>query len=141
MEMSDSRVNDVMNDMEVIEIEGDGSRPSILVEPRPTPDDPEILLRTRLVDQNYCRPYTTSSLYAAGQLLRTKVISDTETSSRHQSDGPYLATSEAGVPPLSRTGEPLPSVPRQSSGRTPRHNCINLCSYVNVNVNVNHEFI
>jgi len=91
--MSDPRFTDLVDDLEVISIEGDGSRPSILVEPRPTPVDPEILLRTRLVDPKHCSPYPTSSLYAAGQLLRTKVISDAETSSRHQSEDPYLATS------------------------------------------------
>ena len=75
-------MSDPIDDIEVIEIEGDGSRPSILVEPRPTPVDPEISLRTRLVDPEHCNPYPTSSLYAAGQLLRTKVLSDAETSSR-----------------------------------------------------------
>jgi len=115
--MSDPRLTDLLDDVEVIELEGDGSRPSILVEPRPTPVDPEILLRTRL-----CSPYPTSSLYAAGQLLRTKVMSDAETSSRHQSEGPYLVTSVSGVPPLSTTGESLPSVPRLTSGRAPSYN-------------------
>ena len=39
-----------VSDIEVISIEGDGGRSSILVEPRPAARDPEILLRTRLVD-------------------------------------------------------------------------------------------
>jgi len=120
--MSDPRFTDLVDDLEVISIEGDGSRPSILVEPRPTPVDPEILLRTRLVDPEHCNPYSTSSLYAAGQLLKTKVLSDAETSSRHQSVGPYLASSFSGAPPLSTTGEPLPSVPRLTSGTVPHYN-------------------
>ena len=114
-------MSDPIDDMEVISIEGDGGRPSILVEPRPTACDPEILLRTRLVDPKHCNLFPTSSLYAAGQLLRTKVLPDAETSNRHQSEGPYLATSFSGVPPLSTTGEPLPSVPWLTSGTVPHY--------------------
>ena len=103
-------MSDPVSDMEVISIEGDGGRSSILVEPRPAARDPEILLRTRLVDPEHCNPFPTSSLYAAGQLLRTKVLSDTETGSRHLSAGPYLATSDIGAPPLS-TGNLYPLSP------------------------------
>jgi len=112
-------MSDPIDDMEVISIEGDGGRSSILVEPRPTARDPEILLRTRLVDPKHCNPFPTSSLYAAGQLLRTKGLSDAETSGRHQT--PYLATSGIGAPPLSTTGEPLPSVPWLTSGKAQHH--------------------
>jgi len=114
-------MSDPVSDMEIISVEGDGGRSSILVEPRPAARDPEILLRTRLVDPERCNPFPTSSLYAAGQLLRTKVLSDTETGSRHQSVGPYLATSDIGAPPLSTTGEPLPSVPWLTSGKGLHH--------------------
>jgi len=86
-------MSDPIDDLEVISIEGDGGRSSILVEPRPTACDPEILLRTRPVDPQHCNPFPTSSLDAAGQLLRTKVLPDAKTSDRHQSEGPYLATS------------------------------------------------
>ena len=101
-------MSDPIDDIEVISIEGDGGRSSILVEPRPTACDPEILLRTRPVDPEHCNLYSTSSLYAAGQL---KVLPDAETSSRHQSVGPYLATSFSGVPPLSTTGNLYPLSP------------------------------
>jgi len=117
-------MSDPIDDMEVISIEGDGGRSSILVEPRPTACDLEILLMTRPVDPKHCNPYSTSSLYAAGQLLRTKVLSDAETSSRHQSVGPYLALSFSGVPPLSTTGEPLPSVPWLTSATVPHYSKI-----------------
>jgi len=122
VEMSDTRSVDMVNDVEVIELEGDGSRPSILVEPRPTLSDPEISQRTSFVGQDYCSPSQTSPLYVAGQLLRTKVLTDAETSSRHQSAGPYLATSVSGMLPLSTTGESLPSIPRLTSGRLPHYN-------------------
>jgi len=119
--MSDPRMTDVEEDVEIVEIEGNGSRPSILTEPRPVLTDPEISQRTSFVGQDYCSPSQTSPLYVAGQLLRTKVLTDAETSSRHQSADPYLATSVSGTLPLSTTGESLPSIPRLTSGRLPHY--------------------